>query len=723
MKFVNALKKGFFGFLDLFGFKRSTKYVSNYLHDANMRSGIYMSAVIVLLEIWLIIRQTIKYVAPGMATFFRATSIYWLFLFLGLAMMAYCLYYLSEKHRLSGMIITLSFAGIGLLVCTHLFFENRFIKLTGGEIGEKLVDAILLILLYASVAITQISIILATIAHKFGIKNQFLKSVLIITLFAACCLIFGMRVSYGDWFLPNQVDEMKQLICFLMMSIYVACLLIWKPYVSISVLGVIFFGFYALLKYGFDSGRRDFPEGDFINYITFFISVAMVAVSIYNQRIREARKDEELEILATKDKLTGLLAFEYFTTLCTKRLESGNKVPQDYIYIFLNVTDFKVYNDQRGFDEGNKFLKNVGDIIAKEFKNDLVSRQSDDHYVVFALNDGIKQKLLSIEQQVEKLDLDIRPGLKAGGYILEDLTMDPHSAVEKARYACATVEGLVGYRYGEYDQKMHDRFNMIQYIVHHVDEAIEKGYVVAYYQPVVYSNTNKLCGVEALARWIDPKYGFMNPGIFISALEDAQLAYKVDLWMLELVCMNMRKVLDAKGKIVPTSINFSRTDFSIIDVPNEIERITKKYDIPHKYLHVEITESALLDDHVDLKETMKKLKEKGFEIWLDDFGSGYSSFNSLKDYDFDVLKLDMEFLKGFHHNDKAKPLIKSVIEMADQIGMRTLAEGVETDDQAEYLKKIKCGRLQGYLFGKPMSYEDLNLKIKKGELVIASKII
>ena len=192
--------------------------------------------------------------------------------------------------------------------------------------------------------------------------------------------------------------------------------------------------------------------------------------------------------------------------------------------------------------------------------------------------------------------------------------------------------------------------------------------------------------------------------------------------MLDLVCKNMRRVLDAGERIVPTSINFSRADFSVVDIPDEVEKITKKYNIPPEYLHIEITESALLDDEVDLVEAMARLRKNGFALWLDDFGSGYSSFNAIKDYKFDVIKLDMAFLIGFDKNEKAKPVIESVIKMAESIGMRTLCEGVETKEQAEFLKKIGCEKLQGYLFSKPISYADLNVKIANAELLMADKL-
>ena len=189
--------------------------------------------------------------------------------------------------------------------------------------------------------------------------------------------------------------------------------------------------------------------------------------------------------------------------------------------------------------------------------------------------------------------------------------------------------------------------------------------------------------------------------------------------MLEIVCKNMRRVLDEGGKIVPTSINFSRGDFSIVNIPQEVIRITKKYGISPEFLHVEVTESALLEEKADLPQAMAELRKNGFAVWLDDFGSGYSSFNALKDYAFDVVKLDMEFLKGFDKNEKSKPVIDSVIKMSDSVGMGTLAEGVETKEQMEFLKKIGCQRLQGYLFSKPIPYEELNQMIADKKLVIA----
>ena len=725
---MEKVKSALLRVAEFLGFKRNTPYVNAYIHRANIRSGIFMSAVVAILEVWLVIRQHNKYIIPavqGGTNYFQSlfdnTSLFWLQMMMGISMFLYCLFYLSSKKSkplLIGLIVT---SAIGIALCCLLPLENRIKNYN----PKRLVDTVLLICLYSSILLFHIVAVLASILKYKGKKVDWLQSVVVITIFATCLLIFGIKVSYGDFTsMKNGVanPDYKQIICFLMMTIYVGCLLIWRPYISVAILGSIFLGFYFMLK-SFDQSIRHFPDGDEVNYITFFISLVMVSVSIYSQRNVEAKKDEELELLATKDKLTGLYAFEYFNTLCREKIANEIIKDAEYVYLFLNITSFKIFNDQRGFDKGNEFLKAVGEIITEELPGALVSRQSDDHFVAFAKNEDIEDKIACINERVHDLDLDIKPGIEVGGYLFNTWdNVDPHFAIEKARYAYATAKHHSGHIYHLFDKKMQENYTLVQYIVSRIDEAVENGWIVAYYQPVVYAKDRKLCGVEALARWIDPKFGFLNPGVFVGALEDAQLAYKLDLCMLEIVCKNMRRILDNGGTLVPASINFSRADFSIIDVPNEVVRITKKYNIDPKYLHVEITESALLGGQVDLKAAMDRLKENGFAIWLDDFGSGYSSFNALKDYSFDVLKLDMEFLKGFEQNEKSKPLIKAVIDMADQIGMKTLAEGVETDEQAMFLNKIGCGKLQGYLLSKPISYEELYGMIADGKFVISKEL-
>lgn len=727
---MNKIKAFFSKAAEMFGFKKQTKYVASYLHKANIRSGVFMAAVVAILEIWLVIRQHHKYIIPTMqdpantTSYFRSlfdnTSLFWLQMVMGISMFLYCIAYLSEKRSKGFLIATLVTSAIGIVLCCLIPLENRIKNFN----PKRFVDTVMLIALYSAIFLFHVSTIIAALTRYMGKKIEWLHSVLIITIFATCLLIFGIKVSYGDFTSTRTVDgvvianpDYKQIICFLMMAIYVGCLLIWRPYISVAILGAIFLGFYFLLK-SFDQSIRHFPDGDEVNYITFFISLAMVSVSIFNQRNIEAKKDQELEILATVDKLTGLMTYSYFLNECDRFIKNNKGIENKYAFLFFNISSFKIYNDQRGHNAGNTFLKNVGEIIQGEFPDSYVSRQADDHYVAFVPNEELIKKFNSIRLKVRQLDEGIKPNITIGYNVIID-DEEAKAGVEKARYANSALKGQERNDYFGYDKAMHDHYTLVQYIVSKVDDAVEKGWIVAYYQPVVLSKTGKLCGVEALARWIDPKYGFLNPGVFISALEDAHLAYKVDLAMLEIVCRNMRKVLDEGGKIVPTSINFSRGDFSIINIPEEVIRITKKYRISPQFLHVEVTESALLEEKADLPQAMAELRKNGFAVWLDDFGSGYSSFNALKDYAFDVVKLDMEFLKGFDKNEKSKPVIDSVIKMSESVGMGTLAEGVETVEQMEFLKKIGCQRLQGYLFSKPIPYEELNRMIADKKFVIA----
>ena len=160
-----------------------------------------------------------------------------------------------------------------------------------------------------------------------------------------------------------------------------------------------------------------------------------------------------------------------------------------------------------------------------------------------------------------------------------------------------------------------------------------------------------------------------------------------------------------------------------MNVPELLEKTLQKYNIPKEYVHVEITESALTEEDGLLRRNATLLKEMGYALWLDDFGSGYSSLNVLKDFQFDVMKIDMAFLKGFETNPKAKILLKTVVELASRLGMRTLTEGVETQEAVKFLKEAGCERFQGYYFSKPISKEELRKKIDSGEFVVSDKLL
>lgn len=747
---MSFLRKFWYGFCNIFGFHRNSKYVDDYLDAANMRSGIFMSVVIIALEIYLVIRQTDKYVLDALFAsssvkeaaiakvgielgeypfyvLFTNLSSYFLLMSLGGAMLFYCLQFSKKEKSKKKFITTLVFAGVSLALCCLMPFEFRYgsIKFTSATYKLR---GILKIVFYGSIIAFDASVVLATIEkYKNGKLNK-IYSIATISTFALVCLTFGVMISYGDYvstakFTDTGVLQHKQIICFLTMILYVACLLIWKPYISISILGTIFLLFYFALK--FFGGDRQLPEGDEINYLTFFISLTMVAISIYNQRIREANKDEELEEMATKDKLTGLYSFRYFLDQCREKIKAEGLKGGEYVYLFLNLRHFKIFNDQKGYIEGNNLLRDVGEIFKQCFdEGTLITRQSDDHFMVFTKTGRIVEKVDRAAEMIVERTPVVKVGLNAGACLLLDTLDEPQVGVEKARYACSEIKtSHKKDRILFFDKKMAEDATKAQYVATHIDEAIEKGYIQAYFQPVVWSKGRELCGVEALARWIDPQFGFLSPGVFVPVLESSNTIYKLDKEILRIVCEKIRYNLDNKLPVIPVSINFSRADFGVINLVKTINEIVNKYNVPHNLIHVEITESALTKKKDLLKETMNELHADGYAVWLDDFGSGYSSLNSLKDYNFDVLKLDMDFIRGFTGSQKEKALIGSVIKMAQEIGMMTLCEGVETMEQAAFLETANCGRLQGYLYGKPLSYNDLLAKVKAGEYKLSKDII
>ncbi|MBR0410206.1 MAG: EAL domain-containing protein [Eubacterium sp.] len=213
----------------------------------------------------------------------------------------------------------------------------------------------------------------------------------------------------------------------------------------------------------------------------------------------------------------------------------------------------------------------------------------------------------------------------------------------------------------------------------------------------------KLCSFEALARWEDPVYGLITPDKFIPVLERSHKIHLLDICIIRQVCARMRKTSDAGLTPVPVSVNLSKLDFTMCDIFSIVDDIVTEYQIPHDFIYIEITES-MTAEHEDLMKTiMNKFQQRGYQVWMDDFGSAYSSLNVLKDFFFQELKLDMRFLSAFHQ--RSRRILTAVIQMAKEIEIHTLAEGVETEEQFRYLRNIGCEKVQGFYFGKPLPYE------------------
>lgn len=244
-----------------------------------------------------------------------------------------------------------------------------------------------------------------------------------------------------------------------------------------------------------------------------------------------------------------------------------------------------------------------------------------------------------------------------------------------------------------------------EYILNNFDKSIENGWIRAYYQPVVRSMTGSLCGLEALARWMDPVYGPISTGSFIPVLEESGLIFDLDMIILEWICKDLAHQIEKNGPYVPVSFNISRVDFWVPSLEDNIIETVDRYSIPHSLINIEITESAFIEDISRIDPVMKSLQKNGFKILMDDFGTGYSSLGVLNNFPFDKIKIDMSFISK--DDKKSRSIMESVVRMSKAIGMQTIAEGVETEKQFRFLRSIGCEKLQEFYFGKAINSDKL----------------
>lgn len=409
------------------------------------------------------------------------------------------------------------------------------------------------------------------------------------------------------------------------------------------------------------------------------------------------------------DNVTGLIGkrkFEKYAEGINKRcLNSGESI--EFAMIYLNLVHFKLLNIERGVNEGNECLKNVSRVLGRVFEDALVSRLADDHFAVFTEYKNVFPRLDDVIKKFgESYGNLYNVVCKFGVYKFtagEDFFVE--KALSCAKVACDYIKRDDKRDVIEYSDELADNIRTTEYVVGNIDEAIRNGWIKVYFQPVVRSLTEGACSMESLVRWVDPEIGFLPPDKFISALEEERCIHKLDCYVVDKVCELIGERLKNGLPAVPASVNFSRLDFIMCDMLAVVEEAVKKHGIPKEYIHIEITESMIASDEDLMRKVIDDFRNAGYEIWMDDFGSGYSSLTLLKEYDFNTLKLDMRFLTPL--TEKSKGIIKSVVSMAKEIGMKTLAEGVETREQLEFLREIGCGLIQGYYYGKPEPIEDV----------------
>ena len=326
--------------------------------------------------------------------------------------------------------------------------------------------------------------------------------------------------------------------------------------------------------------------------------------------------------------------------------------------VYFNVQNFKSYNEQFGYTAGDELLVLIGRAIENAYPGCVASRWSADQFMVATTRSaalpGVKKGVKKVREEFRKHLKDSSIWLKAGICTPDGSVEEAGVICDRAKLACDTIKGRKDVYFREYDEELKRQIATRQYVLDHFDEAIEKGYIKVYYQPIVHVATGEVCDEETLSRWEDPQRGSIYPNEFIPVLEEARLIHKLDLQVVRCACRDMRRRMDAHREFATVSINLSRLDFELCDVVSEIEAILDEYRVPRKYVSVEVTESALTGNQEFLKDEIDRFRSDGFEVWMDDFGSGYSSLNLLKEYSFDLVKIDMGFLRGFEAGDDSR---------------------------------------------------------------------
>lgn len=424
---------------------------------------------------------------------------------------------------------------------------------------------------------------------------------------------------------------------------------------------------------------------------------AIVNKKVESLFIKKNYKKNEIDALT---KLPNMMYFKNKARLILNHRKTGEG---PMVLVYFDAVNFKTYNERNGFEKGDKLLKKMAETLTLVFPKSLIAHFSGDHFVLITERESIESK---IEEVYKKIYSAYGKIINAGIYICNEQNPDITKIWDCAKIACDSAKKRYDQLYQFYDERLKQKLDKRQYLIEHIEEAIEKKWITVYYQPIIDVKTGNICDFEALSRWNDPIYGFISPEEFISVLEDSHLVQKIDLHIIEQICKNYSYCKENNLPIIPVSANISRIDFCNGNIVQTVDDVLQKYNMPRNLLSIEVTESAFIENQDILKEQVLNFREKGFKVWLDDFGSGYSSLNVMEEYGFDMIKIDMKFMKKFNTSEKIHIMLTHIISMSKELGMQTLAEGVENESNLDFLKQSGCEKAQGFLISKPLPFEE-----------------
>ena len=449
--------------------------------------------------------------------------------------------------------------------------------------------------------------------------------------------------------------------------------------------------------------------------------------------------------VVTRNKLTKTLYYDevtngknwmYFKAMADKILSSRRINKKNCIAVLaIENAKYDRYCTCYGGDAGELMSEKMY-LALKEClgKHEVFARHSEGLFgatILFQDEKGLQLRIHSImesiEKQMKEIDKDSDEfGIHIGIYVVPEQGAvvgdddEKWSAIVEhyfhhARIAAASIEDMDASEVRKFDELLLEMHLWEHKVEARMDKALKNEEFVVYLQPKYDPRNKELRGAEALVRWISPEDGFISPGKFIPIFESNGFIMKIDDYMIEHVAKLQAEWIAKGFKVVPVSVNVSRAHFAKDDLAEHICQIIDKYHIPHNVIELELTESAFFDDKAAILSTIGKMQNYGFQVSMDDFGSGYSSLNSLKDLPLNVLKLDAEFFRGESVDKRGEIIVEQAIELAKKLDMETVAEGVEKENQVDFLAKAGCDMIQGFYFDKPMPAEEYEMRMNRNE--------
>ena len=416
------------------------------------------------------------------------------------------------------------------------------------------------------------------------------------------------------------------------------------------------------------------------------------------------------------DMVTGGNNWLYFVKKGNQLLKKKSAA-SDYAVIYFKMRKYRSFCTCFGVREGEVLIERLYTALKKYVnRNEVMAYKQNSEFGLLLAYTNEQQLCARIEGMFSALDA-VLPRMKlyfvAGVYKVQRQDRDIEQLFNHAVLACDMLGEEAENRIVFFDVEMNKRRLWERKVEDDMDAALARHEFQVYLQPKISTAQEVLSGAEALVRWIHPQEGFIPPNKFIPIFERNGFILKLDDYMLEEISKQQALWIRQGRKVVPISVNVSRAHFAKEDLAEHICSIVDKYHVPHNVIELELTESAFFDDKEVLLQTVKKLRDAGFVVSMDDFGAGYSSLNSLKELQLDVLKLDADFFRGAEAADRGMLIVSEVIDLAKKLNMKIVAEGIETKEQVEFLTEQECDLIQGYFFAKPMPISEFEEKYKE----------